>query len=58
MRQAIALINFCLNIRFQMGIYAIFGVGLTLASFLSGGIIAFIVHSTSQRMHDVCISGF
>ena len=57
MRQTIAIINFCLSVCFQMGIYATFTVGLTLASFLNGGVIAYIVYSASWRMHDVCISG-
>ncbi len=55
MRQAIVLINFCLTIRLQMGIYATLGVGQALAAFLNGTIIAFIVYSASRRMHDVCL---
>jgi len=56
MRQAIVLINFCLTIRIQMGIYATLGVGQALATFLNGTTIVFIVYSASRQMHDVCLS--
>ncbi len=50
MRQAIVLINFCLTIRIQMGIYATLGVGQALATFLNGTTIVFIVYSASRQM--------
>ena len=56
MRQAIVLINFCLTIRFQMGIYASLGVAQAIAVFLNGSVIALMVYSASRRMHDVCLS--
>ena len=54
MRQTIVLINLCLIMCFQMGVYATLGVGQALAAFLNGTIIAVFVYSASRRMHDVC----
>ena len=57
MRQVNVPIDFCLSIRFQMGIYATLGVGQAVTAFLNGTIIALIVYSASRRMHDVCLTG-
>jgi len=58
MRRTIVLINLCLTIRFQMGIYATLGVGQAITAFLNSTTITFIAYTASRRMHDVCLSGF
>ena len=53
MRQTIVPNNFYLNVSFQMGIYALLGVGQALGAFLTGATVAFLVYSASRQMHDV-----